>query len=227
MRSIVPARPEREDIYMSRMKLVMLSLLAAFSLSAVASSTASAHEWIVNGKAVAAAEKVEVNGNQLQGNNQLEGVIAKSSVHITCQEVLAPPAGNILEEKGKLKIKLEYKACTVYTIAAEAVENQPNCKVAGLTAEGAGELTEAGILTVKGAPFATIVISGTGCLLNGEYKVETTEVCSLPHYAVAVYVATIECNPAGSKELKLGTESSKLYSVIGIAGTKGQKLSSN
>jgi hypothetical protein len=215
---------------MSRMKLVVLSLLAAFALSAVASSTASAHEWLVNGKAIAAGEKVEINGNQIPGNNQLEGVIAKLSIHITCQEVLAPPAGNTIEEKGKFKIKLEYKACTVYALESEAMGNEPKCKVAAFNAEGSGELTAAGIMTVSGAPFATIKIENSEtetCLLDGEFKVETTQVCSLPHYAVAAWVAVIECNPAGSEKLKLGTEPAKLYSVVGVSGTKGQKLSSN
>jgi hypothetical protein len=212
------------------MKLLMLSLLATFALAGVASSTASAHEWFVNGVKIAAAEKVEIDGNQIPGDNQLEGIIATLNVHITCQEVLAPPAGNLLEEKGKVKIKLEYKACTIYTVGGEVVENQPKCKVAGFTAEGAGELTEAGIFTVKGAPFATIKVENSeteACTLKGEFKVETTDLCSLPHFGVAGYVPVIECNPTGSKELKLGAEPAKLYATVGVAGTKGQKFSSN
>ncbi len=208
----------------------MLSALVVFAFAAVASSTASAHEWFVNGKAIAAAEKVEISGNQLPGENQLEGVILGASVHISCQQVVLPAASNLLEEKGKLKTKQEYKACTLSTVNGEGVvENSPKCKIANFNAEGAGELSEAGIIKVKGEPFAIIKIeeNGGACTLKGEYKVETTQECSLPHFAVASLVAVILCNPTGSKLLKLGVEPAKLYADIGVAGTKGQTLSSN
>lgn len=218
---------------MSKMKVVMLSLLATFALGAVGSATASAnatHRWLVNGAEITGTETVALVGNQIPGNNQLEGVVASTSVHITCQEVLTASGANYLEKEGKLKMKLEYKACTVYSVAGGVVENQPKCRVLNMTAEGSGELIEAGQFKLEGKPFVVVKIENAEsvtCLIKGEYKVEPSLTCTLPHYAVQLYVATIECNPEGSKELKLGTEIAKLYSVFGIAGTKGQLLSSN
>lgn len=213
------------------LKVVLLSALAVFAFAAVGATTASAHEFFVNGKAIGAGEKIEVQGNQLPGNNQLEGVIAGASVHISCQQVLLPAAKNVLEEKGKLKTAQEYKACTLTTVNGEGiVENSPKCKVANFNAEGSGELTEAGVFSVKGSPFATIKIENSEtetCTLKGEYKVETTQECSVPHYSVSVYILLILCTPLGSKSLKLGTEPAKLYASIGLAGVKGQLLSAN
>jgi hypothetical protein len=220
-------------IYMSRTKLVMVSLLVTFALSAVSSPTVSAHEFIVNGKGVAAGEKVEFGGNwQQQQQQQIEIVVAKLSAHMHCQMVIIPiGTTNVLEEKGKMKVKIEFKACTVYTLSGEIIENQPKCKIKEFTAEGSGELTEAGMITVKGAPFATIHIeevTGAGaCTLAGEFKIEGTQLCPISHYAVGVIVIIITCNPAGSKELKLGGEPAKLYLPLVASGSKGQRISSN
>jgi hypothetical protein len=222
-------------IYMSRMKIVVLGLLAVFAVSAVASSSAFAHEWLVNQKAIAKGEKVEIQGNQIPGINQLEDTIAKLSVHISCQLVIVPAAGNILTEGGRLeKFKTEYKACTVTTVSGGVVESQPKCKVKEFAVEGTGELSEAGIVSLKEKEkvgLATIHIeevTGAGaCTLAGEFKVEGSQICTLPHYAVDVDVAVLECNPAGSKELKLGSEPAKLYSSVGLSATKGQTLGSN
>jgi hypothetical protein len=211
----------------------MLSLLATFALGAVVSATASAnasHEWFINGAKITGTETVSIAGNQIPGNNQLEGVVASTSVHIVCQEVLTASGANYLEKEGKLKMKLEYKACTVYSIAGGVIENQPKCRVLNMTAEGSGELIEAGQFKLEGKPFVIVRIEnaeGVTCLIKGEYKVEPSLTCSLPHYAVQGYVAVIECNPEGSKELKLGTEIAKLFTSFGVAGTKGQLLSSN
>jgi hypothetical protein len=118
-----------------------------------------------------------------------KGTVAKLSIHITCQEGLLPAgAENVLEEAGKFKIKLEFKACTVTTVNAGVIENQPKCKVASFTAVGSGELTEAGIISVTNKPFATIEIAevtGAGaCTLTGKFEITGTQLCAIPHYSL-------------------------------------------
>jgi hypothetical protein len=216
---------------MSRVKLVMLSLLATFALSAVASSTALAtHEFLVNGKAIAKGEKVEVQGNVIAEGT--ETTIAKLPVHMACVEGAVPPGTtNVLEEAGKFKTKVEYKTCGVVTVSGGIAEDQPKCKVPGFITEGSGELTEAGVVSIKGTPFATVRIeevAGAGaCALTGEYKVEGTQLCAIPDYSLTGYIGPIVCDPTGSKELKLGGEVLKVFSTTGIYATKGQTLSSN
>jgi hypothetical protein len=212
---------------------VAFGILPTFGLALLttANEVRPEHRFIVNGKTIGKGEKIEVQANLASAVNQLEGVVAKLSVHISCQLTLAPAAGNALEESGKLKLKVEYKACAATTVSGGVVENQPKCKVKEFAAEGTGELAEAGVIVVKGTPFATVhmeEVTGAGaCTLAGEFKVEGSQKCSLAHYPVTVTVGVIECNPSGSKELKLGGEPAKLYSSIAVSGTKGQTLSSS
>jgi hypothetical protein len=215
------------------MRFAMLSVLTALALSTVASATASAYVFNINGKELAEGEKIEVIGNAIPGENQLEGTVAKSTIATTCQGDLLPSAGNVIEERGKLKVKIEFKACTVVSINKGVVENLPKCRVKGgefaMTAEG--ELTGAGELTIKpksGEPLVTLTIEevsgGGACTLTGTYKVEGSQVCTLPHFEVQAAVVALACNPAGGK-VKLGGESARLYTTVAIAGAKGQKLS--
>jgi hypothetical protein len=215
---------------MQRMRFAMLSVLAALALSAVASSTAMAtHEFFVNEKTIGKGEKIEVDGNQMPGGNLLEGTVAKLQINIACQANQLPAgSADVLEEAGKFKIKSEYKGCTVSTVSGGTVENQPKCKLKEFAAEGSGELIESGTMRVKGSPLGTVHIeevSGAGaCALAGEFKMEGTQACTVPNSEVVVTVLTVACNPAGSKELKLGAEPTKLTSTVSIAGTKGQKI---
>jgi hypothetical protein len=224
-------------IHMSRTKLFMVSLLAVAALSVVTSSTASAHEFLVNGKAIG-AEPVEYGGNIQQWQPQFESVLAKLPVHIQCQWGQWPVGSkNVLESGGKYKIFIEFKGCTVTTINSSGEpELQPKCKVAKVTAEGAGELNEAGVLSTSGTKgaekgFAEIEISevsGAGaCTLTSKPEVKGTQLCSIYHYSFPYLVANVNCNGAGSKELKLGGEPAKLNLQAGIVGTKGQTISSN
>jgi hypothetical protein len=219
---------------MFRIKLVILSLLAALALSAVASPTALAvHEFIVNGKTIAKGEKVEIQGS---GGIYLEATLAKTLTHIECQQALLPVgASNVLEEGGKSKLKVEFKGCTVTTVIAGAVENQPKCKVVSFNLEGTSELPEAGVASIVGSGaeklFSKIEVaevSGAGaCALAGTYELKGTQLCDIPAYSETLPGFGIACPPVGGKEVKLATETAKLYLALGISGTKGQTLSSN
>ncbi len=210
---------------MYKIRLAALCLVTA-ALGAGAAG-ASAHEFLVNGTAIAPAEKIEVQGNVIAV--QTEGILAGASIHTTCQEGVVPAASNLLEEKGKVKIKIEYKACTISTVNAGVVENLPKCKLASFNIEGSGELTEAGVVSIKGSPFATLKIeeNGGACTLKGEFKEEGTVLCSIPDYSVTGNLALLVCTPTGSTGLKEGTEPAKLYLTTGLYAAKGQTLSSN
>jgi hypothetical protein len=216
---------------MSRTKVVMLGLLAAFALSAVSSSAASAHEWLVNGKPIGTGEEVELNGSLIpnQPTQHSQATVAGLPIDIVCHR----PHGFFgwLKAAVKFIFKGVLSVCQAPTIASGVISNQPKCKVSDINVEGKGELIEAGQVVLSGAPFATFKIEevmGAGaCALTGEYKIEGTQVCTLPHYSVTATTMVLECNGAGSKELKLGVESTKFYAQALFAGAKGQTLSSN
>lgn len=219
---------------MSRIQFVMLSLLVVLALSAGESSTAlAAHEFIVNGKAVGVKEKVEVEGS---GGIFLEATVAKTATHLACGEGLLPiGATNVLEELGKFKSKVEFKACTATAVSAGVEEDEPKCKVPSFNLEGTGELTEAGVASVTGSAaektFATVKIeevTGAGaCALAGTYELKGTSLCDVPDYLVTGPGIVMGCSPLGAKEVKFGTEPAKLDLSLGIGGTKGQTFSSN
>ncbi len=220
-------------MFRTRFAILTMSTALACCSSAVACEGGMAHEFLVNGAKIAAGEKVEVRGT---GGFAVEATVASLATHVRCDEGLLPVGtANVLEEAGKFKSKLELKACTSTIVSTGTEEDEPKCKVANFNVENTGELTEAGIATISGAAaekvFAEIVISevaGAGaCALAGTYKLKGTTACDIPDYLVTIPGIFIGCDPLGSKEIKLGTESAKLDLPLGIEGTKGQTFSSN
>lgn len=121
---------------MSRTKLVILGLVAAFAVSAVASATASAHAFTVckevgvnNGKykdnrcqeeggeknweykTIGAAEKIKVEGTS--GSSQLEGEVGGLQATIECTKDVF--TGEILAE-GKSTGEITFSGCSFYQI---------------------------------------------------------------------------------------------------------------
>jgi hypothetical protein len=211
----------------------LLSLLAAFALSAIASSTAlAAHEFIVNGTTIKAGEKVEAQADQLPGIDQFESTLLSSNIHISCQQGINGKESVFLEEKGKAKSTIEFKACTLTIGNASGVENVPACKVSVAAAVTTDELTNSGELLIKpaeGTVFTKITIEKVNkeasCALATTVEVKGEQVCTLPHFGIVVYVSEIDCTPSNSK-LKLAAETAKLSATIGLAGLKGQELAS-
>jgi hypothetical protein len=217
--------------------LTTISTILVYGATAVACGgppPAMAHEFLINGSAIAKGETVEVRGG---GGVGLEAMIAKLTTHVGCGEGLLPTgASNVLEEAGKFKSKIEFKACGTDIVNAGAEEDESTCKVANFNVESTGELTEAGIATVSGAGteklLGSVIISevtGAGaCALTGTYKLTGTTLCDIPNYPVINPEITMGCSPPGGKEVKLsGSESVKLDLALGLEGIKGQAFSSN
>lgn len=213
---------------MSRTKFTTLTILAMLMLVAGESSTALAHEFTVNGKAVGTGETIEILGG---GGIFLETTVASTAVHIGCGEGLLPKgAKNIIEEKGKFKVAIEFKSCTTTVVSSGVEGDEPKCKVPNFNMEATGELTEAGVASISHSPFATIDIEGVGtetCPLKGDFELKGTQLCDVPDYSVTVPWVDMGCNPLGGKEIKFGTESAKIYLSLGINGARGETFSSN
>jgi hypothetical protein len=196
------------------------------------------HHFTVNGKAIGRGETVEITGQDVE-LGQLEGRIGEGAsainAHVTCNDAFAPTgAGNVLEEKGQAKLKVESKACSIYEINAGGPASLTSCKVANFVTEASGELAEAGVIKFagKGAEkeFGRIEIenvAGSTCSVAGTYAMKGAQLCDIPSYAFEGAASKLICTGTGSKELKLGKEPAKIYSRLAIAGTKGQKLSSS
>lgn len=217
---------------MSKTKFATLTILVTLVMGAGEASTALAHEFIVNGLPIK-GETVEVRGS---GGVGLEAKVAKLATHLGCGEgVLPAGASNVLAEAGKFKSKIELKACGVDIVSSGVEEDMPKCQVPNFTVESTGELIEGGIASVSGAgaekAFAKIEISevkGAGaCTLAGTYELKGTTTCDIPDYLVTGPAIAIGCDPLGNKEIKFGSESTKLDLLLGLEGAKGQTFSSN
>jgi hypothetical protein len=219
---------------MSRVKLVMLSLLAALALTAIASSTALAtHEFKVNGTAIPSGSKVEVQG-QIIELGQLEGEVGSGNlkVHITCNQAKGTASNkNVLESGGKSLLKAEFTGCQVYEVNNGAPKTLP-CEIKEpIAIEGKGAtVAENGVVEFKGNEeptkerFGSIEFKGGTCTLLGSDEARGSQLCDVPSYGFEGDIGEVICTGTGSANLKLGTNPAKIYARLAVAPTAGQKL---
>jgi hypothetical protein len=199
---------------MPRIKLVMLSLLAASALCAVASAAASAHEFKVEGNPIGAGEKEESQAES--GITLLE--VAGKKVLIWCQEDTGYDINKSLsiEEKGKSKFELEMRSCILWENKEGRKVQPPECKIvekrplAAVVIKGTDELIGLGEDEFKVAS-GTLVLEGAKCPLEHESEITGSTVCALPEGALELVLHRIVCTAATSK-LKVGTEPAALFS---------------
>jgi hypothetical protein len=220
---------------MSRIRFIILSMLAALAVSATISASASAEEFVIEGTPIAEGSEIAVEGNAGHGTNTLENVVKGTNVNIICEEGLVPPKGDDIEDKGKYKSDEELTACAVTSANSKGItETLSTCKLkgGGFTIISEGELNGAGIFfaeQIGKEPLATLTLEavnkeGGACAIAGTYKMEGVQACPLPHQEIIAYVLVFACNPVGAS-VELDGELANLYSTVAISGTKGQKLS--
>jgi hypothetical protein len=193
--SPVFAGTEEEYCFMSRLKLVLLSLGAALAMSAVASSSASA---------VLANLYFEQPSKAL-GTETIVGTVGKAQLQAESgnTKVLLECTTNKLEEgkiefPGKSSGKITYEGCKVFIISKGVKTFLSVCKVKPIIFKFLDKLitqTKAGVVADEFKPteapelFVTIFIEGVECPLAGvggvakEYKVKGTYVASLDDQA--------------------------------------------
>jgi hypothetical protein len=204
---------------MSKMKFILLSLLAAFAVSAVGSATASAtHNFKIEGTEIGKAAKEEVTVTSKTA--ELESVVGALKIKITCQEDYGTPATNAIEGEGKSKFEINFRnGCILWEISkAGSKVLLSACKVKEpIIAKGEDLLVgPAGFpqeeFKEKGKEaFAIIEITGGTCAIANTLEVKGTAKCSLPEAAVDQVVHEISCQAEG-EELKLGAEPAFFYS---------------
>lgn len=205
---------------MSRIRIIMFSLLAVLATSAVASASASAAEACHNSggkEIVLCVDELEIGSptgqapvpftSQSVGNSTLA---VTGLGNIICKK--ATNTGQFDEKDGNITdsgavevsdLEIKFTEC--------ALEGKPACKVANITVNGGGDnldgvinaaLTEVAFSPSEGTLFTTIKITECG-LLNGNYNVTGKQTCTLPESQSSKIKHTVKCAPAGS-ELKFG-----------------------
>jgi hypothetical protein len=147
---------------MSKLRLILLSMLAVFAFSAVASSAAlAAPEWTLNGKVITKTEKVTY---KLKSGTEAVLKDATLGVAIKCTALKGKSAQ--VEVAGKDKGITVFEGCKVNIEKCEVVKGE--VKTETLTTKLAEEGTETIDIFEPPASktFAVIKLKGTGCPLT-------------------------------------------------------------
>jgi hypothetical protein len=197
---------------MSRLRLVLLCVVAAVALSAGVSSPASAksckevgsNRWVF---CYDSGEEIGTPTSEGLGEGSLslmEATIGTTAVKIHCPK---------LEGKGKLESLgatqglVLFLGCTVIKPATGCTLN-PTTIHAQFTGQlighpNAAEVEFTGSKNVATKEFAALTIEGAVCPISGTFAVTGTQKCVLPGFGTALAVHEFECKKSGSA-LKLG-----------------------
>lgn len=180
---------------MTRLRLAFLTAIAVLALTAVASATASALEYKIEGSGVTGKTALE-NINETGTKNKLKGTPFGVTVQIQCShregENLA------IDTLGSSEVKLKFSSCTVEKPANCSVEEPIVTTVVGALGEAGGGLVNE-FSPVSGTTFTEITLLGSSCSLKGKpFKVEGKQACELPAGAVEAVEHGLACNASGS-----------------------------
>jgi hypothetical protein len=219
---------------MSKMGLILLSLLVAMAVSPLASASAAAstHAFVVEGTEEGSSEKLEME--TISSYIELEAPIAKVSVYVFCEEGIAPfSKESIIEGGGKSKSKLELKNCYAGETEEETEKALTACKVSEpvdvkMTGELTGEEKGLGEDELKGSGAEELLIEveigGSSCSIKGTYKIHGSQLCIFPEPEVEGVIHELLCEsdmklesggePAGlSLDAELKTKGAKKWST--------------
>jgi hypothetical protein len=194
---------------MTRMRLILPSLLATIVVTAIAATPASAHAFKVAGTEVTKAVEAE----ETTVTNKLESTISKTGVLIECGDEADTNVVTKFEEKGKLSGgELKFGSCIPFENSKGKREILSSCTVSGSEFKYKGELINGPELEIKGEKteeeFGSMEIAGTECSLKGSYALKGSADCVLPAIEFEEFDHEFYCV---NSKLKLGGEKAKLF----------------
>ena len=190
---------------MSRLRLLSLSVLAVFAIGAVAASVASAAatHWVIEGAELKAGESETVLA-LISGPAVLHGLIGSVGFELTC--TAAHASGTIKgTNKDEAPNGIPFAGCTVNhpsgCTAKEPISTVPLSSVL-LEEVVVGKTGYDTWSPTKGETFATVVVSGTACSVEGSYEVKGRAQCEGAFGEAVDYSCLF--NSSSKSELKLG-----------------------
>jgi len=235
---------------MSRMKFILLGLLAAFAVSAAAASSASAeacHEQ-AGPEVTMCVENVEF-GSPTTASETFSAKIKPTTVSIlkipgvitiTCKKASTPAMGSLGEfvvqdslNPGVSDLRLEFSECTT-TVAPHCVATEPIVANGGTLGDNLDGVVES-IEKVKFSPsegtvFATVNLKSVGgtCAFVGNNNVSTKNKvagegpeCNLPNIKVENKEHEVVCEAAKSNLEFLGNAAEfSIEEVVELSGAK-------
>ncbi len=181
---------------MSKVRLMLLGLLTMLTISAIASSSASAHNYKIEGTEIKESSSVEGKS----GVSNLASKIAGLKIVIRCTK---DKFKGKIEVKAKSTASIEFEECKLFEEnASKELKELSACKVKVPTTSVKDELTETPVKDLftpeKGEEFTKIEITGETCVLKGKYEITGSQKCELPEAGSSKIEHTIECKPSGS-----------------------------
>jgi hypothetical protein len=209
---------------MAKVRIILLGLLSALVLSAVATATASAHEFFVEGTAITS----NVAGRITSGTSVLAAEIIKTKVEL----VSSSDTGTFtLEKEGKSKYSISFTGNQLYEVNAEGhLTLLSSCGVSSLgsgksvllgTESPAGEDLDT-FEPPEGKETALLEFEVTKCALKGKYKVEGTANGFLPDGKTGKALQDIVFN-GEDQSLKVGGQPASIVSTESAVLNSGKK----
>jgi len=201
---------------MARFRLVLLSMLAAFAVSAVVSASASAlpalkcgtgtakGEWVycVEGTEIADGTTKGIEGS-LTNTAKLGTVVAGTAIKIECTVGTVIASNSVVEDSGASKGEIQFSTCTVvgveHCFVKEPIVVKFTDQLVGTVEAGLAEDEFKPANGLDTGEFTTITLKGTECSITGtKLPVTGTQNCKLPGAETEAASHTIECLPGGS-----------------------------
>jgi hypothetical protein len=218
---------------MTRIRLILLSMVAMLALSAAASATASAAvetRYFVEGDTELAASE-SIAGTV--GTAELVSTLANDKIAIVCTKNTLSNA--TVETVGKSKGEIKYEECgELKQIKGGTLTTVTNCKVTippfkfiDLLVAGPGGTVEDEFKPETGTTFVEIEIGGTGCnaIFKGKFLASGSYVASLPKGELGEVGHLIDFTSTGSKvtfNKELASYTNSVSNVL-FSGTKKGK----
>jgi hypothetical protein len=193
--------------FMSRVKLLFLSIIAASAVGAMAASAASAApHWVINKTALASGSSESVLGLLSGGNASLRATISTIPTDILC--TAADATGTITgPNKDEAASGITFSGCTVSKPTGCTVTNPIVVKplTSELLATETGGIGFDTWSPKTGEEFVSLTISGSACSVEGVYPVKGKAQCEGTLNTEAETYACLFSDTSGKGLLKLGS----------------------
>jgi hypothetical protein len=228
---------KRGSLIMSRVKLVLLGMLAVFAVSAAASASASASQAYWRCANVGATEgrwhdaqctkkgspeefaTREITSEEDTFSSKVS-ILKSATVTITCK---VDEGRGKIETGGKSEGEIKFRECST-NLEHCAVVEPIVFKFTDQLLLTSGIEEDEFKATKANETFVEITLEGTSCALKGTHPVKGSQTCPLPNGEEPLIEHEITCTSAGSK-LKFGSEAATFESTehVTLAGANKGK----
>jgi hypothetical protein len=186
----------------SYVPIIACAILCGFA------TTATAHEFRVEGKSLTAPEGIAEKTTTARRLVVL-GTPFGVNMHVECTKIHVAAGVSFIEPTGKSVSHPEFSNCTVVKPVNCTLNEPVVARDKGLLVEVGGAIEEE-LTPAEGAAFTTVTLTGSSCSLKGKpFEVGGSQLCELPEAGTEKASHEGVCKVAGSS-LKAGGKAATL-----------------